>query len=81
MDPARAIDTSRRHERERLRFLEAHRGVDQARDFARRTRAIYRRCVVGRTPPAGDTVIRLRLIGSYCEFKRYLAGAQDARVR
>lgn len=60
-------------EAERIRFLERERGAEAAAEFARQTRAAYRRAVVMRSPPAGEATFRLRLIASYCYFKRYLA--------
>lgn len=61
-------------EGERIRFLEHERGVEGAVAFARSTGHAYRRAVVSHSPPAGDAIFRLRLMASYCYFKRYLAG-------
>ncbi len=66
---AQAID----QERERIAFIEHERSVEEAHAFAERIRDAYRRAVVSRSPPAGDPTFRLRLMGSYCAFKRYLA--------
>lgn len=60
-------------ERERIAFVEREHGTEEARAFAERIRKAYRRAVVSRSPPAGDPTFRLRLMGSYCAFKRYLA--------
>lgn len=60
-------------ERERIAFIEHERGAEEARAFAENIRDAYRRAVVSRSPPAGDPTFRLRLMGSYCAFKRYLA--------
>lgn len=59
----------------RIAFLETSRGRDAALEFARQTRNSYRRAVVTHTAPAGDRIFRLRLIGSYCYLKRYIATA------
>lgn len=61
-------------EAERIDFLCRERGADAAQDFARQTRSAYRRSVLSRSAPAGDPIFRLRLIASYCYFKRFLAG-------
>ena len=61
-------------EGERIAFVERERGAEDARAFAERILKAYRRAVVSRSPPAGDPTFRLRLMGSYCAFKRYLAG-------
>ncbi len=60
-------------ERERLALIEREQGSAEARAFAERIRNAYRRAVISRSPPAGDPVFRLRLMGSYCAFKRHLA--------
>lgn len=60
-------------ERERLALIEREQGLEEARAFAERIRNAYRRAVISRSPPAGDPVFRLRLMGSYCAFRRYLA--------
>lgn len=65
---------AKREEAERVAFLERERGAEEAAAFARRTGAAYRRAVVSQSPPAGDASFRLRLMGSYCYFKGYLAG-------
>lgn len=61
----------------RMGFMEKTRGHEAAQAFARQTRDSYRRAVVTRTPPAGDSVFRIRLIASYCYLKRYMASAEE----
>jgi hypothetical protein len=61
----------------RMSFMETDRGHAAALAFARQTRNSYRRAVVTRTAPAGDSVFRLRLIASYCYLKRYIAASED----
>jgi hypothetical protein len=75
-DHTRAFHAGRRREQARIRFLEHERGREPAADFARRTLGGYRRAVLRRTPPAGEPVLRYRLMGSYCYFKRYLDAVQ-----
>ncbi|WP_290651795.1 hypothetical protein [Aquisalimonas sp.] len=72
MDRAEIIQRGADQEAERIRFIEQNRGQEAAEAFARQTRALYRRAVVNRSAPAGDQLIRLRLLGSYCYLKRYL---------
>jgi len=73
MDVAGIVRESMAIEARRIDFLERTRGLGEARAFAERTRRSYRRAVLGRTAPAGEVVYRLRLLGSYCYLKRYLA--------
>lgn len=73
MDVQEVLAESMRREANRIRFLERTRGEAEARLFARRTCSGYRRAVLGRSAPAGETVYRLRLMGSYCYLKRYLS--------
>lgn len=61
----------------RISFLETSRGQEAALAFARQTRKSYRRAVVTRTAPAGDSVFRIRLIASYCYLKRYINSSED----
>lgn len=73
MEIRELIAQSMQLERDRIAFLERTRGAEAAHTFARCTRSGYRRAVVRRSAPALETVFRLRLIGSYCYLKRYLA--------
>lgn len=70
------IEGSQELEAQRIRFLETTRSRDQALAFARQTRTAYRRAVLGRSPPAGDALFRLRLLASYCYLKRYLVSTR-----
>lgn len=72
MDVRKIVAESMRREADRIRFLERTRGRAEAQLFARRTCGSYRRAVLGRSAPAGETIYRLRLMGSYCYLKRYL---------
>ena len=73
-----AFDESADREATRIRMLDAERGRAAAVDFARQTLRSYRRAVVLRTAPAAEPVYRLRLMGSYCYLKRWLA-SQEGR--
>ena len=72
-EPTGIFRDSQALEAERLRFLETTRGAAAARAFARQTCSGYRRAVLARAAPAADPVFGLRLLASYCYFKRYLA--------
>ena len=74
----RAEDRAAFHDRAqreaaRIRMLDAERGRAAAVEFARQTLRSYRRAVVSRTAPAAEPAYRLRLMGSYCYLKRWLA--------
>lgn len=71
-DDLEIFHESERQEETRIRFLESERSHEAALAFARQTLGLYRRAVVTRTPPAGERIFRLRLVGSYCYLKRYL---------
>lgn len=71
-DDLEIFHESERQEEARIRFLESQRGREEAVAFARQTLGLYRRAVVTRTPPTGDTAFRLRFLGSCCYLKRYL---------
>lgn len=75
MDNRQIISESMACESRRIHFLELNRGAEAARDFAARTRAGYRRAVLRRSAPAGEVGYRLRLLGSYCYLKHYLASS------
>lgn len=77
MDVSAVIERSALQEQERIRFLEQDRGKDAARTFARRTLGLYRSAVVRRSAPAGETLFRLRFIGSYRYLKWYLQPAHE----
>jgi hypothetical protein len=69
-------------ETQRLASIEAQDGKHGAVDFARRTMAIYRTCVLrsrkrGFTTPHHASLPEYRrgFIESYCAFKSYLVGA------
>lgn len=78
MDTREIIRESMACESNRIHYLELHRGAAAAREFAARTRSGYRRAVLRRSAPAGEPGYRLRLLGSYCYLKRYLASGEDA---
>jgi len=78
MDTRQIIRESMVHESRRIHFLELNRGAAAAREFAARTCAGYRRAVLRRSAPAGEVGYRLRLLGSYCYLKRYLASGAGA---
>lgn len=78
MDAGQIVRESMACESKRIRFLERSRGAAAAREFAVRTCAGYRRAVLRRSAPAGELGYRLRLLGSYCYFKRYLASGPGA---
>lgn len=75
---AAAFHDSARREEARVRMLEHERGRAAAAEFARQTLRSYRRAVVTRSAPAGDPVFRLRLMGSYCYLKQWLASRDDS---
>ena len=68
-----AFHESADREADRIRRLDSERGRAAAAEFARQTLHSYRRAVVRRTAPAAEPVYRLRLMGSYCYLKRWLA--------
>lgn len=73
MNPADVVRESETQEAKRIAFLEQTRGAADARAFAEQTLHLYRRAVVQGAAPAGEKIFRLRLLGSYCYLKRYLA--------
>ncbi|MDN3519454.1 hypothetical protein QWY84_17750 [Aquisalimonas lutea] len=74
MNSAEVVHASERQEADRIAFVEQAHGTAHARVFAEQTLRLYRRAVVQRAAPAGEKTFRLRLLGSYCYLKRYLAG-------
>jgi hypothetical protein len=66
-------------EEDRLAFLVRRDGAEAAARWARRTMQIYRRALLSPGHFAREAAYRRRYIEAYCEFKRWLAHANDRR--